>query len=56
MTGYHRLNLRFERKGIHFRAFLTLAAALTWYKKLAKAKSATWNIVLVLEFARGDDP
>ncbi|MFF7944869.1 hypothetical protein ACFZC5_34725 [Nocardia gamkensis] len=29
MTGYHRLNLRYERKGIHFCAFLTLAAALT---------------------------
>ncbi len=41
LTGYHRLNLRFERKGIHFCAFLTLAATLTCYKKLAKAKSAT---------------
>lgn len=41
LTGYHRLNLWFERKGIHFCAFLTLAAALTYSKKLAKAKSAT---------------
>nr|WP_218022519.1 reverse transcriptase/maturase family protein [Nocardia amamiensis] len=37
LTGYHRLNLRYERKGIHFCAFLTLAAALTCYKKLAKS-------------------
>lgn len=41
LTGYHRLNLRFECKGIHFCAFLTLAAALTCYKKLTKAKAAT---------------
>ncbi|WP_324197859.1 IS5 family transposase [Nocardia abscessus] len=41
LTGYHRLNLRYERKGIHFCAFLTLAAALTCFKKLTKARSAT---------------
>lgn len=41
MTGYHRLNIRYERKGIHFCAFLTLAAALTCFKKLAKVRSAT---------------
>ncbi|MFI2474552.1 IS5 family transposase [Nocardia xishanensis] len=41
LTGYHRLNLRYERKGIHFCAFLTLAAALTCFKKLTKAKPAT---------------
>lgn len=41
LTGYHRLNLRFERKASHFCAFLTLAAALSCYKKLAKAKPAT---------------
>ncbi|UGT72055.1 IS5 family transposase [Nocardia gipuzkoensis] len=41
LTGYHRLNLRYDRKGTHFLGFLTLAAALTCYKKLAKAKSAT---------------
>ena len=40
LTGYHRLNIRYERKGIHFRAFLTLAAALTCFKKLNKAKAA----------------
>ncbi|MFI6166447.1 IS5 family transposase [Nocardia sp. NPDC051052] len=38
LTGYHRLNIRYERKGIHFCAFLTLAAALICYKKLAKAR------------------
>lgn len=41
LTGYHRLNIRYERKGIHFYAFLTLAATLTCYKKLEKAKSST---------------
>ncbi len=25
LTGYHRLNIRYERKRIHFCAFLTLA-------------------------------
>ncbi|MDE1675553.1 IS5 family transposase, partial [Nocardia gipuzkoensis] len=29
LTGYHRLNIRYERKATHFLAFLTLAAALT---------------------------
>ncbi|MBH0781784.1 hypothetical protein IT779_36470 [Nocardia sp. NEAU-351] len=41
MTGYHRLNIRYDRKATHFLGFLTLAAALTGYKKLAKAKPAT---------------
>ncbi|MBM4830636.1 transposase [Actinospica acidiphila] len=36
LFGYHRLADRYERKGIHFLAFLGLAAALTCYKKLAK--------------------
>ena len=40
LTGYHRLNIRYDRKATHFLAFLTLAATLTGYKKLAKAKSA----------------
>lgn len=34
LTGYRRLTLRYERKANHFAAFLTLAAALTCYKKL----------------------
>jgi transposase len=37
LTGYHRLNIRYDRKATHFLAFLTLAAALTGYKKLAKS-------------------
>ncbi|MFE9320020.1 IS5 family transposase [Nocardia sp. NPDC052278] len=41
LTGYHRLNIRYGRNASHFCAFLTLAATLTCYKKLAKAKSAT---------------
>ncbi|MFD4434079.1 transposase, partial [Nocardia sp. NPDC058497] len=41
LTGYHRLNLRYDHKGDHFCAFLTLAAALTCYKKLGTARSAT---------------
>ncbi|WP_181007367.1 IS5 family transposase [Streptomyces sp. SM1] len=36
LFGYHRLTIRYERKGSHFLAFLGLAAALTCYKKLAK--------------------
>jgi transposase len=36
LTGYHRLNIRYERKATHFLAFLTLAAALTCFKKLTK--------------------
>lgn len=31
-----RLTVRYERKGSHFLAFLSLAAALTCYKKLAQ--------------------
>ncbi|WP_198037200.1 IS5 family transposase [Nocardia sp. BMG51109] len=38
LTGYHRLNIRYDRKGIHYLGFLTLAAALTCFKKLAKAR------------------
>ncbi len=37
LTGYRRLTIRYERKASHFLAFLTLAAALTCYKKLRKA-------------------
>ncbi|MGW4720368.1 IS5 family transposase [Nocardia sp. NPDC004260] len=37
LTGYHRLSIRYDRKATHFLAFLTLAAALTCYKKLAKS-------------------
>jgi transposase len=37
LFGYHRLGIRFERHANHFCAFLTLAAALTCYKKLRKA-------------------
>jgi transposase len=40
LTGYRRLNIRHERKGTHYLGFLTLAAALTCYKKLAKAKAS----------------
>ncbi|WP_433205037.1 hypothetical protein ACQP1G_17230 [Nocardia sp. CA-107356] len=29
MTGYRRLNIRYDRKATHFPAFLTLAATLT---------------------------
>ncbi|MFI8977496.1 IS5 family transposase [Nocardia asteroides] len=41
LTGYRRLNIRYDRKATHFLGFLTLAATLTGFKKLAKAKSAT---------------
>ncbi|MFE6922025.1 hypothetical protein ACFVAV_13330 [Nocardia sp. NPDC057663] len=41
LTGYHRLNLRYDGKAEHFLGFLTLAAALTCFKKLTKARSAT---------------
>jgi transposase len=34
LTGYRRLTLRYERCARLFTAFLTLAAALTCYKKL----------------------
>ena len=36
LLGYHRLSLRYERHAHIFCAFLTLAAALTCYKKLTK--------------------
>ncbi|MET9030789.1 hypothetical protein ABZW96_34985, partial [Nocardia sp. NPDC004168] len=36
LTGYHRLNIRYDRKATHFLAFLTLAAALTCFKKLTR--------------------
>jgi transposase len=36
LTGYHRLNIRYDRKATHFLAFLTLAAALTCFKNLTK--------------------
>lgn len=34
LTGYRRLTIRYERKASHFLAFLTLAAALTCFKRL----------------------
>jgi transposase len=34
LTGYRRLTARYERSARLFTAFLTLAAALTCYKKL----------------------
>ena len=34
LTGYRRLTMRYERSARLFTAFLTLAAALTCYKKL----------------------
>lgn len=37
LTGYHRLNIRYDRKVIHSLGFLTLAAALICYRKLAKS-------------------
>ncbi|QWF76979.1 IS5 family transposase IS1647 [Amycolatopsis sp. CA-230715] len=36
LFGYHRLAIRYDRYANHFCAFLTLAATLTCYKKLAK--------------------
>lgn len=41
LGGYHRLSIRYDRKDTHYCGFLTLAAALTCYKKLAKARNAT---------------
>jgi len=35
LTGYRRLTLCYERSANLFTAFLTLAAALTCYKKMA---------------------
>jgi IS5 family transposase len=37
LFGYHRLTIRYDRYANHFCAFLTLAATLTCYRKLAKA-------------------
>lgn len=37
LFGYRRLTIRYERHAHLFCAFLTLAATLTCYKKLAKA-------------------
>ncbi|WP_408637527.1 IS5 family transposase [Nocardia terpenica] len=39
LFGYHRLNIRYDRKATHFLAFLTLSATLTCYKKLAKSST-----------------
>jgi transposase len=36
LLGYRRLIIRYERHGNLFAAFLTLAAALTRWKKLAQ--------------------
>lgn len=36
LFGYHRLTIRYDRYANHFCAFLTLAATLTCFKKLAK--------------------
>ncbi|WIX83995.1 IS5 family transposase [Amycolatopsis carbonis] len=36
LFGYRRLTIRYERDAGHFLAFLTLAATITCYKKLAK--------------------
>ncbi|WP_258081214.1 hypothetical protein [Nocardia nova] len=36
LTGYHRLNIRYDRKATHFLTFLTLVSALTCNKKLTK--------------------
>jgi IS5 family transposase len=38
LFGYRRLTIRYERHAHLFCAFLTLAAVLTCYKKLAKTK------------------
>jgi IS5 family transposase len=37
LFSYHRLTIRYERHANHFSAFLTLAATLTSYKKLARS-------------------
>jgi hypothetical protein len=44
LAGYHRLNLRSDRKATHLIGFLTLAAALSGDRKLAKAKTTTRDI------------
>jgi transposase len=41
LFGYHRLSIRYDHKATHFCAFLTLAASLTCYKKLAKTRKTT---------------
>lgn len=46
LFSYHRLSIRYDRYANHFCAFLTLAAALTCYKKLAKAQATTWDTFL----------
>src|SRR5690606_21461105 len=40
LTGNRRLAIRYDHKGTHFLGFLTLAAALTGFKKLAKARAS----------------
>ncbi|EFC78906.1 hypothetical protein FrEUN1fDRAFT_5823 [Parafrankia sp. EUN1f] len=35
LGGYRRLTIRYERNGHNFLGFLTLAASLTCWKKLA---------------------
>jgi IS5 family transposase len=37
--GYRRLTIRYERKATYFAAFLSLAATLTCYKRLAKVST-----------------
>jgi IS5 family transposase len=39
LFGYHRLSIRYDRYAHHFCAFLTLAATLTCYKKLARSST-----------------
>jgi hypothetical protein len=36
LTGYRRLTIRYERHADNYCAFLTLAATLTCFKRLAK--------------------
>jgi hypothetical protein len=36
LFGYHRLSIRYDRHARHFCAFLTLAASLVCFKKLAR--------------------
>ncbi|MGY1877424.1 IS5 family transposase [Nocardia gipuzkoensis] len=43
LTGYHRLNIRYDRKATHFLGFLTLAAALTGWGYLAKGVSGGFS-------------
>lgn len=38
LTGYRRLTIRYERKAGNFLAFLTLAAAITCYRKLQQTR------------------